>query len=131
MKEQKQITDSEHIRLMVDSFYHKVREDALLGPIFNQRIGNKWPEHLEKMYRFWGTVLLGEHTYLGSPFLPHAKMPLRKQHFDRWLELFYQTIDEHFKGEKAREARWRAEKMAEMFYHKIQFIQNNPSQSVL
>ncbi len=131
MENQQDIEQLDHIRLMVDSFYSKVREDELLAPVFNQRIADKWPQHLEKMYRFWQTVLLGDHTYFGSPFLPHAKLPVDKIHFDRWLELFNDTIDEHFQGEKAREARWRAEKMAEMFYHKIQYNRNNPSKTLL
>lgn len=60
----------EDVKLLVDRFYEKIRVDELLGPIFNERIQNRWPEHLEKMYRFWQTVLLGEHTYFSSPF-PH------------------------------------------------------------
>ncbi len=131
MKTPQQIIQMDDIKLLVDSFYAKVREDRLLAPIFNQRIANKWPQHLEKMYRFWQTVLLGQHTYYGSPFLPHAKLPLDKAHFTRWLELFNNTLDEHFSGEKAQEARWRAGKMAEMFYYKIQSSRNNPTNSIL
>ena len=67
------ITD---IKLLVDTFYNKVRKDELLADLFNNKIGDRWPEHLEKMYRFWQTVLLEEHTYHGSPFLPHAKLPV-------------------------------------------------------
>ncbi|HSH67139.1 MAG TPA: group III truncated hemoglobin [Bacteroidia bacterium] len=114
------------IKLLVNSFYSKVREDALLSDIFNDRIGNKWPEHLEKMYRFWQTVLLEKQTYTGSPFPPHAKLPVSKEHFDRWLFLFNETIDEHFSGEKAKEAKWRADKMAELFLYKIDYFKNNP-----
>ncbi|GJM28392.1 MAG: hypothetical protein DHS20C17_10270 [Cyclobacteriaceae bacterium] len=131
MNNRKEIVKLDQIKLMVNSFYDKVRSDALLAPIFNRQIGNKWPHHLEKMYRFWQTVLLSEHTYYGSPFTPHAKLPVGQEHFDRWLELFNHTIDEHFTGEKAREARWRAGKMAEMFYYKIQFSKSNPSKPIL
>lgn len=127
----KEITTLNDIRLLVDSFYAKVREDELLGGIFNNVIQDRWPEHLEKMYRFWQTVLLEDHTYFGSPFAPHAKLPIEKQHFDRWLKLFGETLDEHFSGAKAEEARWRAEKMAEMFQHKIAYFKNNPSKSLL
>ena len=62
--EKRDIDAIEDIKLMVDSFYGKVREDAMLSFIFNDRIQDRWPEHLEKMYRFWQTVLLDEHTYL-------------------------------------------------------------------
>ena len=74
------------------------------------------------MYRFWETVLLNNHTYHGSPFAPHAKLPISAEHFERWLELFLETIDANFTGEKAKEAKWRAEKMAEMFQYKHKHI---------
>ena len=131
MEKQKQIIELDDIKLLVDSFYGKVREDELLAPIFNNRIGEKWPEHMEKMYRFWQTVLLGEHTYYGSPFVPHAQLPVDKKHFNQWMTLFNQTIDEHFRGDKAEEARWRAGKMAEMFHYKIEFYRNNPKKRIL
>lgn len=131
MEKQKQIIELDDIKLLVDSFYGKVREDELLAPIFNNRIGEKWPEHMEKMYRFWQTVLLGEHTYYGSPFVPHAQLPVDKKHFNQWMALFNQTIDEHFRGDKAEEARWRAGKMAEMFHYKIEFYRNNSKKRIL
>lgn len=114
------------IRLLVDSFYGKVREDRLLKDIFNDRIRDRWPEHLEKMYRFWQTVLLEEHTYHGSPFLPHARLAVDSEHFSRWVKLFHDTVDEHFAGEKAIRAKWQGERMAEMFHHKITYYRNNP-----
>ncbi len=104
----------------------KCRHDELLADIFNNVIQDHWPKHLEKMYSFWQTVLLEEHTYYGAPFMPHANLPVSKPHFDRWLELFFKTLDELFEGEKAQEAKWRASKMAEMFQFKIaQYQQTN------
>jgi hemoglobin len=123
----KQISSLSEVKKLVDAFYTKVQKDDLIGPIFNRIIEDKWPEHLEKMYRFWETVLLDKHSYKGSPFAPHAKLPLEKEHFERWLALFFETVDEEFKGEKAKEAKWRANKMAEMFHYKIQYYKNNPS----
>ncbi|MCY1249253.1 hypothetical protein D9M72_627700 [compost metagenome] len=72
------------------------------------------------MYTFWQTVLLGEHTYNGSPFPPHAQMRLDGSHFQRWLSIWSATIDKHFEGEIAEEAKWRAEKMARLFLIKIE-----------
>ena len=118
------IVKREDIEKMVNEFYTKVRKDDVLGKIFENIIQDRWPEHLEKMYRFWETVLLNDHTYYGSPFMPHAKLPIDKKHFDRWLELFVGTIDQNFNGKVADEAKWRAEKMAEMFNYKIQHLKN-------
>jgi hemoglobin len=123
----KDIQNMDDIRLLVDSFYSKIREDELLSPIFNEKIGDKWPIHLAKMYSFWQSILLDEPTYSGRPFPPHAKLPVSKDHFDRWLQLFAMTINEYFKGPKADEAIWRSGKMAELFLHKIEFIKNNPN----
>ncbi|MCW5909988.1 MAG: group III truncated hemoglobin [Cyclobacteriaceae bacterium] len=127
MEHLKDIQALDDIRLLVNSFYDKAREDDLLKDIFNNIIQNRWPEHLEKMYRFWQTVLLEEHTYFGSPFLPHAHLPVEKEHFDRWLKLFYETVDEHFSGEKAERAKWQGERMAEMFLSKIQYYRDSSS----
>jgi len=131
MEPRKNITQLEDIKLLVDSFYGKVRKDDMLGPIFNQRIGDKWPQHLDKMHRFWQTVLLDERTYYGSPFLPHANLPVEKEHFSQWLKLFFETIDENFVDEKAEGAKWQGQRMAEMFHSKIQFYRNHPSTPLL
>jgi len=125
------ILSIEDIKLLVDNFYNKVQNDQIIGPIFNDRIQGRWPEHLAKMYTFWQTVLLGEHTYFGSPFPPHAQLPVEREHFERWLSLFSQTLDELFTGEVAKEAMWRANKMAEMFQYKIEHYRKNQGRSLI
>ncbi|MEM6379523.1 MAG: group III truncated hemoglobin [Bacteroidota bacterium] len=122
MVTKKEITSIKDIQLLVDTFYGKVQADDLIGPIFHEIIQDKWPDHLEKMYRFWQTILLTEHTYFGSPFRPHAFLPVSQAHFDRWKQLFFNTVDDFFIGEKAEEAKWRAEKMAAMFLTKIEYF---------
>lgn len=119
------------IRLLVNTFYGKVRKDDLLSSVFNERIGNLWPEHMEKMYKFWQTILLKEHTYFGSPFTPHAMLQVEHAHFEKWLDLFVGTVDELFTGEKAAEAKYRAGKMAEMFEYKIRYYQSSASATAL
>jgi len=126
-----EILTLEDIEHLVYTFYDKVRSDELIGPVFNDRIEDRWPEHLSKMIRFWQTVLLGQHTYQGAPFAPHATLPVEKKHFDRWLELFYENIDAQFTGEKVTEAKWRASKMAEMFQYKIAYFRSNNSKPLI
>lgn len=119
------------IQLLVDTFYNKIREDHLLKDIFNNKIQDRWPEHLTKMYSFWQTVLLEEHTYYGSPFVPHAKLPIDLEHFDQWLLLFTKTVDDLFEGEKAEKAKWQGNRMAQMFHSKITFYNNNTSVKII
>jgi hemoglobin len=118
------ILNLEDVKLLVNKFYDNVRADEMLAPVFNQRIGDRWPEHLEKMYCFWQTVLMEQHTYYGSPFPPHAQLPVSHDHFKKWMELFTLTAEELFFGEKKNEAIWRAGKMAEMFEIKIAHYRN-------
>lgn len=128
-KTMKEILTLDDIKVLVDNFYGKVRNDDMLKDIFEGVIQDRWPEHLEKMYRFWQTVLLGDHTYHGTPFLPHARLPVDWPHFERWLKLFYETVDEHFTGEKAERAKWQGARMAEMFHYKIGYYKGNPTAS--
>ena len=121
----------EDIKMLVDTFYDKIRKDDLLGIIFNQNIQDRWPQHLNKMYRFWQTILLEEYTYDGRPFPPHAHLPISKIHFDHWLLLFGQTVDELFEGPKAEEAKWRSNKMGIMFQSKLENLRNNPNKQFL
>lgn len=131
MVEIKEIETIDDIKVLVDEFYSSVREDELLADIFNGVIGDNWPAHLTRMYTFWQTILLKEHTYYGSPFPPHSQLPIEEAHFERWLELFHETIDRYFTGETAEEAKWRSERMAEMFLYKIGHYKNNSSRSLI
>jgi len=119
------INTIDDIKTLVDNFYTKVREHSVLKNIFENAIQDRWPIHLEKMYCFWQTVLLSEHTYSGSPFAPHVKLGIVSQHFEVWLKLFKETIEENFQGTKADEALWRAQKMAEMFQYKLDYLNNS------
>ncbi len=109
------------IKVLVNEFYGRVRQDEILAEIFNSAIQNRWPQHLERMYSFWQTVLLDEHTYSGAPFMPHANLPVSAEHFNRWLHLFFDTVNDLYSGEIADEAKMRGQKMAEMFHYKIEY----------
>ena len=131
MNTRKEISQLADVKLLVDEFYSKVRQDALLKDIFEKRIGDHWEPHLQTMYRFWQTLLLDENTYSGSPSLKHMNLAIQKQHFDRWLELFCITIDQYFTGEKAEEAKVRAERMAMMFQSKLASYRNTGNRGLI
>ena len=118
----KDIQDMDDIRLLVDEFYNKVNQDELLSPIFNEVTQVNWDAHLPKMYSFWGTLLLGEASYKGSPFDKHLPLPIDAKHFDRWMQLFVETVDEHFSGNKAEEAKQKAQSIAGIFSFKMKTI---------
>ncbi|MCC6827107.1 MAG: group III truncated hemoglobin [Novosphingobium sp.] len=84
--------DQAFVARLVDSFYARIRDDALLGPIFAGRITD-WPWHLDRMKRFWRSILMNTGEFSGNPMAKHLAMPgLDEAHFARWLELFYATL---------------------------------------
>lgn len=119
MHQVKQINSPVEVKELVDSFYEKVNRDPLLSPIFNDFARVDWEKHLPVMYGFWNAMLFGEVGYKGNPFMKHIPLPIEKAHFDRWIQLFEETIDERFTGEKAEEARKRAQSIAGIFQHKL------------
>ena len=115
----KDITSTEDIKKLVDSFYEKANADDLLALVFNDFAKIDWESHLPVMYKFWGALLLGTMNYKGQPFPKHAVLPIEKEHFKRWIELFIQTVNENFIGKKAEEAKQRARNIAMVFKYKM------------
>jgi hemoglobin len=83
--------DEPLIAELVDRFYARVREDELIGPVFEARIEN-WDEHLAKLRAFWSSVVLMTGRYKGQPMPVHAAISeITDAHFERWLSLFADT----------------------------------------
>ena len=120
----KEIKGRAEIQELVDAFYDKVNHDELLSPIFNQIAGVNWELHLPKMYNFWDSLLFGTQSYKGKPFDHHLPLPLSIKHFDRWVALFNETLNERFIGEKAEEARTKATNIAGVFRFKLEMLGN-------
>ncbi|MGO4703724.1 group III truncated hemoglobin [Dyella sp. 2RAB6] len=87
--------DESSLALLVERFYDKVRADPALGPIFNAAV-HDWDQHLRTLVSFWSSVALGTQSYRGSPMSVHRQQPIRGEHFDRWLELWRETVRELF-----------------------------------
>jgi hemoglobin len=82
--------DEAMIERLVRGFYARVRDDNVLGPIFDEKIKD-WEPHLQKMFAFWSSVALMSGRYHGQPMAKHLPLPVDAQHFDRWLALFAET----------------------------------------
>jgi len=114
------IQNIDDIKKLIDQFYGEVRKDEMLAPVFASRISaDEWPAHLERMYAFWNAILFGQTGFQGNPMQNHLRLPIGEQHFEQWLCLFRQTIDELFTGEKAEEAKSRASSIAQIMNYKI------------
>lgn len=97
---------------LVETFYARVRDDALIGPIFAERIED-WGPHLAQMKLFWSSVTLSTGVYEGRPMPKHLPLPIDAGHFDRWLALFEETTREVCPPVAAAHFMERARRIAE------------------
>ncbi len=103
---------------MVRRFYQDVAQDDLLGPLFNDVARVDWGAHLPKLTQFWCRALLGIEGYAGNPFRAHARIharsAFRAEHFERWLELFHDSVELGWVGPNAQRALDLAHDVARM-----------------
>ena len=120
----KELNNRENIALLIHTFYGRIRKDEMLGPIFNGIIED-WPEHLDRLTDFWETNLLFTRKYKGNPLKAHSDVDkkvnntITMEHFGKWLQIWFSTIDDNFEGKNAEVAKQRARKMSTMMFLKI------------
>jgi hemoglobin len=110
------LSDAAEVAAMVRCFYRDVAQDDLLGPMFNDVARVDWSEHIPKLTAFWCRGLFGTSGYSGYPFrahqLVHARRPFTAAHFERWLELFSETVDLGWAGPNAEKVKALAANVA-------------------
>lgn len=109
--------NEDSIKQLVYRFYDAVRQDPVIGPVFNREIEpTRWPVHLDKMCAFWSSVLLRTKRYDGQPLSPHLRFAdVSDLHFRHWLALFGKTARNVFSEEDASVVINLAERIAYSF----------------
>ncbi len=122
------IENRDDIILLVNTFYDKVKPDETIGYFFNRIVDVDWEKHLPVMYDFWENIIFHVGGYTGNPMKHHLnlhqKSPIKKEHFNRWIELFNETVDELFEGEKAEQTKLRALSIATVMQINIAQLPN-------
>lgn len=94
----------ESLTELVHSFYAQVRADALLGPVFENALRDRWEPHLARMVDFWCTVALGSKRFRGNVFAKHmALQGVTPAHFAAWVRLWAEQTERLFAPEVARD----------------------------
>ncbi len=111
------------IELLINTFYIKVRKDDTIGFIFNDIAKVNWELHLPIMFDFWETLLLDAASYSKNAMEVHytlnRRFPLEEKHFQRWLQLFSETVDQLFSGNIATMAKTKAKSIAALMQFKM------------
>ena len=122
--ELRDIETREDCERLVRAFYTRALADPFIGFIFTDVAKLDLEAHVPRITAFWETILLGAQSYGGGAFRPHAelhaKVTLREGHFDRWLQLWFGTVDEHFAGERANLAKIHALRVGRAFHDRLQ-----------
>ncbi len=120
----KDIQSKQDIEQLIRVFYDKLWDDEAIGIYFDHVKPIFDSEHLSQLVSFWSPILLYEGSYRGRVIDKHIKIDeikrLEKSHFDRWLELFHQSIDELFQGARAEAAREKSVLMAKLILFKVE-----------
>ncbi len=106
--------DETSIALLVRTFYGRAREDDLIGPVFNEAVKD-WDHHITQISDFWSSIMLRTGRYHGRPMAPHMVLPIKGEHFDRWLSIFDRTTHDLFEPEIAKGFMLRARRIADSF----------------
>lgn len=94
----------ESITQLVHGFYGDVRQDPLLGPVFEQALQGQWDAHLQRLVDFWSTVALGTRSFKGDVFGKHMVLEgITPAHFSAWTALWQQHTSRVFAPEVAQD----------------------------
>lgn len=115
--------DDALISRLVETFYARVRDDELLGPIFAANVAD-WTPHLARMKDFWASVVMESGRFRGNPMLKHIAIGgLKPSHFERWLALWNESVGEVVPVEAAAPFRSAAQRIASSLLTGIQIHQ--------
>ena len=110
---------------LVTTFYAKVRDDAILGPIFERHVAD-WGVHMPKMIAFWSAALRGSRSYRGNPMVVHRALPdLTRSLFERWLDLFHDSTNALSNRAMAERAGELSQRIAQSLWYGYQ-LQREP-----
>ena len=108
------IASREDIDALMRAFYGRAMTDPVIGRFFTEVAQLDLAAHLPVIGDFWESTLFGSGNYSRhrrNPLMIHAELDrkgtLRREHFERWLTLFFTTVDESFAGVRADYAKQR------------------------
>lgn len=108
---------------MLAAFYSKVFQDEVIGRFFTQVVPLDLKTHLPVITDFWEAIVFNKHTYRKNVMQVHQHIhqlsPIRKEHLDRWVTSFTETVDEFFEGSKAELMKQRAASVATLMNIKL------------
>lgn len=108
----KDIENRQDLELLLAEFYNKLLKDPGISYIFTDVANIDLAHHLPILADFWELSIFHTGNYRNNPMQVHldlnSKEKLTEEHFNIWLNHFYDTVDEHFEGLNAEKIKNRA-----------------------
>lgn len=129
-----EIQNRDDLDFLIRRFYEKALSDPEIGFFFTEIAEVDLTVHISKIVSFWEMQLFRTGSFNGNPYRTHKlldmKSTMEPHHFQRWLTLFHQTIDEHFVGERAEILKHNAKSIATRMSHALSAAHGSPSTSI-
>lgn len=119
----KDIQNQADLHVLVTQFYQKLLNDNKISYFFTDVVKIQLEEHLPILVTFWSQVILGTGGYTNNltqiHLNIHQKERLTPKLFKIWLNHFYKTVDENFKGINAEKIKTQALNLATVMQIKL------------
>ncbi|GAB4094128.1 group III truncated hemoglobin [Flaviaesturariibacter terrae] len=118
------------IEAVLQDFYRKAFADERIGRFFTEVVPLDLETHLPVIADFWEAIVLNTRSYTKNVMAVHQHIhelsAIRKEHLDRWAELFTATVAAHFEGPRATLMQQRARSVATLMDIKL----NHPNKGL-
>ena len=105
------------------AFYKRAFQDELIGRFFTEVVPLDLPTHVPVIADFWEAVVFNKQGYRKNVMEVHRHIhqlsAIKKEHLERWVQLFTGTIDELFAGTRAVLMKQRAQSIATLMDIKL------------
>lgn len=117
------IQDRADIRKLVTTFHERLLKDEDFKHIFIEVMQVDMLAHIDTLMDFWESTLFQAGKYKGDTVEAHLEVHhqhrLSATHFSKWLEIFNETVNDHFEGNIATQAKQKASALATIIRLKI------------
>ena len=119
----KDIENREELEDFLWSFYRKAFADELIGRFFTEVVPLDLDTHIPVIANFWESVAFNKPSYRKNVMEIHRHIhhlsKIKKEHLDRWVKLFTETLDENFQGSRTELMKQRARSIATLMDIKL------------
>ena len=119
----KDIASREELEEFLKAFYKNAIADELIGHFFTAVVPLDLKAHIPIIANFWESIVFNNPIYRKNVMDVHQQIhhlaKIQKDHLDRWVKLFIQTLDESFEGPKTELMKQRARSIATLMDIKL------------